>query len=619
MLYGDRVARYHDTLTSTLDLPVSVKRLWPLISDTDRTNRLLGLPVFAQTRPDTGLNRIVSGQYFGAPVSWRELPFEWVFEQYFRVRREFLPPMPIRWLETATTLAPLGDNATRVTVSVVLGNDNPLIRTGARLVVGQQMLRDLRRVYQDFGRLLANETAVNARMMAPRPPTIQEARLALAVAHLVAAGTPAALAERLADHLRRAEDAAVLKMRSFALAELWGAPPMDVLRLCLHATCSGLLDLEWDVLCPSCRGPSVRAQRLDQLDSQAHCPACDIRYDLNFDESVEVRFSVSPTIRLADDLSYCIGGPANTRHILAQVPLMPGETRTLPLRLAAGRYRVRGRQVTDRITFTVSDDAPETTLALRPGDGQDADDRTVRAGDVQLALTSAFAEPTILVVEDSSWSKYAASAALVTSISEFRALFSSEVLAPGIGLAVRNLTFLFSDLKDSTAIYDEIGDSPAYARVRDHFAVMSAAIARHDGTLVKTIGDAVMAVFARSEQAIAAAIAIQRDFVAGEIARGRPALRIKLGLHRGPCIAVNANDLLDYFGSTVNTAARIQGESQGGDIVISDALHDDPLVREIIGDARLITETYPRRLKGISRELTLTRLHLPEVEMENAK
>ena len=57
-----------------------------------------------------------------------------------------------------------------------------------------------------------------------------------------------------------------------------------------------------------------------------------------------------------------------------------------------------------------------------------------------------------------------------------------------------------------------------------------------------------------------------------------PGVVLKLGLHEGPAIAVTLNGRLDYFGSTVNLAARLQGESGGGDIVISETMAADPAV-----------------------------------------
>jgi class 3 adenylate cyclase len=185
-------------------------------------------------------------------------------------------------------------------------------------------------------------------------------------------------------------------------------------------------------------------------------------------------------------------------------------------------------------------------------------------------------------------------------------------------VAIRNLTFLFSDLKGSTMLYDTIGDSPAYARVRDHFDVMKAIIAGRHGALVKTIGDAVMAVFPSAEDALEASLAIQREFTAGQIARGDPALLVKLGLHRGPCIAVNANDLLDYFGSTVNIAARVQNESVGGDIVVTPEVIGDPGVRKILERESPQIETFERKLKGFTQAFTLSRLWVsgaPEEEV----
>ena len=180
------------------------------------------------------------------------------------------------------------------------------------------------------------------------------------------------------------------------------------------------------------------------------------------------------------------------------------------------------------------------------------------------------------------------------------------MLAPGIGVAIRNLTFLFSDLKGSTMLYDTIGDSPAYARVRDHFDVMKAIIARWRGALVKTIGDAVMAVFPSAEGAVEASLAIQREFTAGQIARGDPALHVKLGLHRGPCIAVNANDLLDYFGSTVNIAARVQSLADADDIFVSeDVFEADGVQAEL---DRLIIEPQVAKLRGIHEEVRVFRI-----------
>src|SRR3989454_5092697 len=98
----------------------------------------------------------------------------------------------------------------------------------------------------------------------------------------------------------------------------------------------------------------------------------------------------------------------------------------------------------------------------------------------------------------------------VTTMQEFRDLFAAEVLASGQEIGVQSLAILFSDLKDSTALYECIGDARAYGWVQWHFTFLIACITRHQGALVKTIGDAVMAVFSRPEAAVQAALDIQQ-------------------------------------------------------------------------------------------------------------
>ena len=75
----------------------------------------------------------------------------------------------------------------------------------------------------------------------------------------------------------------------------------------------------------------------------------------------------------------------------------------------------------------------------------------------------------------------------------FRKLFRSERVDEEEGLGVRQVTFLFTDLKGSTALYERLGDLNAYALVRQHFALLDAVAQKHAGAIVKTIGDAVMA------------------------------------------------------------------------------------------------------------------------------
>jgi class 3 adenylate cyclase len=175
---------------------------------------------------------------------------------------------------------------------------------------------------------------------------------------------------------------------------------------------------------------------------------------------------------------------------------------------------------------------------------------------------------------------------------------------------VGSLAILFTDLRDSTVLYREIGDAPAFGRVLDHFTVLRETIAAEQGALVKTIGDAVMAVFLRPVSAVRAMLAAQTRLAAWGN-DGGPRLHLKAGVHYGPCIAVTLNDRLDYFGSTVNLASRLEKFSSGDDIIVSGVVRQDPEVAELIElpEGGLEAERFQAQLKGFAeQEFPLWRL-----------
>jgi adenylate cyclase len=159
---------------------------------------------------------------------------------------------------------------------------------------------------------------------------------------------------------------------------------------------------------------------------------------------------------------------------------------------------------------------------------------------------------------------------------------------------------LFTDLRNSTRLYREIGDATAFGRVMNHFDILRKVIAENDGAVVKTIGDAIMAVFRSPAAGLRAMLEVQHSLAhPGE--NGVP-MELKAGLHTGPCIAVTLNDRLDYFGSTVNAAARLEGLSSGKDVIVSHAVFEDSEVQELLEKENLSAEVFDMSLKGFDDE-----------------
>jgi class 3 adenylate cyclase len=435
----------------------------------------------------------------------------------------------------------------------------------------------------------------------PALPKGAAARAAQLTARIEAGPYGHGLAARLGEHLLTAQEVDLMRMRPLKLAREWGVEPRLVVELFLEAARLGLLRLSWDLLCPRCRGAKRSVETLDQLPKEAHCPSCNIAYDADFAKNVELSFSPAPNIRELASGEYCLAGPHATPHVLVQQILEAGEERRVAASFEPGPYRLR---------------------TLEPGGQVDLDHRgggfpsieidgaAVAAGAPgpagELRMRNRGERETGVVVESRAWVDDELTAHRATTMQAFRDLLPEQTLRPDEDIAIDNVTLMFTDLARSTELYERIGDGPAYHLVRDHFAFLAEAVRRHNGTLVKTIGDAVMAAFADPAEAVEAALQVQakvRDFNA---AHGTDAVTIKIGLHGGPCIAVTMNDRLDYFGSTVNTAARLQGQSAGGDVVLSESLAEDPAVDSLLaGGPGAIEEA---RLKGLALPVRFRRI-----------
>jgi adenylate cyclase len=280
----------------------------------------------------------------------------------------------------------------------------------------------------------------------------------------------------------------------------------------------------------------------------------------------------------------------------------------LKLPLEEGRYRLRARGVPGEL-YIQAREGGSTEATLRAHEDGWPVGELVLDTNPMLRLENETGEESLISLERTAWSDQAATAAEVTALQMFRDLFSNEALRPGEQISVGSLTVLFTDLKDSTRLYREIGDAPAFGSVMNHFDVLRSAIAEEDGALVKTIGDAVMAVFRRPASALRAIFKAQKR-LANPPAGMRP-LKLKVGIHAGPSIAVTLNERLDYFGCTVNMAARLEGLSTGEDVVISSIVHADPEVSELLStkDCNLTAAPFEQMLKGFDEEsFTLWRI-----------
>lgn len=542
----------------TVRLPAPPERVWPLLAQTDLLNREMGLPLPTFTftpRPEGGTS--AEGEASLGPLKLRyvEHPFDWVRPEFYSVRRTFHNG-PFRDVIGRVEFAESnGETLVTTHVSIEASPFSWAVVQG----FATKSIQAFMEACEGFRRHLQDESLPAYRAESKRPAA-DLARLRLGEDALRAEGFGEEAA-MLSNFLRSSAAGETVLFRPTRFANAFGR--RRAIELCLVATKVGLLDMSWRVMCPYCRGNKEVFSGLAELRTPVHCAACAISFDSGFDTNVEVLFSAAFAVRPVVRAAYCIGGPQLAPHVVAQFYLEPGEERTIEAPLPADRYR-----------FVCLQAPQSVTLKAEPGAQVEL---TRTALNVEAAPDWRFANrlavPAVIRVERQESTDAVVTAAEVTTMRRFRDQFSSEVLGAETELAIRQAALLFTDLRGSTRMYRERGDAPSYAEVRRHFELVNEIVTERGGGIVKTIGDAVMAAFHDPAEAVRAALDIQRR---------EASLTVRIGVHAGPAIVVNANDRLDYFGRTVNLAARLERHSHGGDVVIAESLLADPRVREVV-------------------------------------
>ncbi len=579
------------------------------MADTDHLNRIVDLPGVV-ANPDTKGQLLQRVSITKGPirVTWREHPFEWVKGRSYSVRRDF-ENGPFLTVVVGVLCHPRGGGSEFTLFAEITPRyywSKPIL--SALVGVG---LKKMIRIAETF------DSNVQTCALDPTPRNFVDLNAESQLqTTLLSASEPAPVSETLwglfKQLLTEGTDEEVLLIRPYALAHRWQQDRKEVLKLFFWAARNAILQLQWVLICPNCRVPKNQVSQLSKLDRTFHCDFCGVDYGSELDTNTELRFSVSPQIRKAVDTVYCIGSPMRMPHILAQAAIQPGQVTVINVALPAIELRLRVLKYNRYCRLVCGDEEAvaraQTSASLHYNDEKEAGWKPqavlYRPGEMELKIHNRGKEPIVVALEKVGIDPFILSAAEATRFWEFRDLFGSEVLGEGIEVGVRTVAILFTDLKGSTVMYEQIGDAPAFGMVRRHFDFLNSHITRHEGTTIKTAGDAVMAAFPSAAHALRAAMAIQSsiDTFSSRLNLEFPVV-LKMGLHVGPAIAMTANGRLDYFGRTVNLAARIQHESRGADIVFSKEILRDSTVKDLIQSGSYEERT--TTLRGVPGKMTL--------------
>jgi class 3 adenylate cyclase len=438
--------------------------------------------------------------------------------------------------------------------------------------------------------------------------------------------------------VREAPDHALNKINALDLAAREGLREERVIAALLNAVGLGMLEMTWNLMCPSCAGVLSANKSLKTLDkAQYNCAFCAAGYETTLDNLVEVTFTVSPRLRKIaahspDQLpaaeylrqifwSSAIDLPADLEKLLGEVTLEsvdlpPGERAILSLQMPKGTLivfdpvthtaqflDVGGEEASERQNLSVIFNkipVPVDSIALRPGPLRlSLENRTDGRVLPAIWLTNPALDNLL------KRRKPVLTAKRLLTNQAFRDIYRTDTLAIGQRLKILSLTFLFSDLKDSTALYERVGDLVAFDLVNEHFRLLQEIIASERGAIVKTVGDAVMATFETPDRAIAAAIRMREAMSDLGAERQHQSLRLKMGIHEGSCLAVTLNGQQDYFGQTVNIASRVQGLAASRAIMVTESVVENADARALLASNGLKPTPRTVALSGIADKVSV--------------
>src|SRR3954454_5333734 len=363
-----------------------------------------------------------------------------------------------------------------------------------------------------------------------------------------------AVADAIRQLIENGQDHELNRINLLDFAARTGLDEERVISGFLHASRLGLFDLTWNVLCPGCGGVLDAHSTLKSLrHDDYNCGLCACGYEASVDEQVEVAFTVSPRVRriAAHDpntlpiwdyfkqIFWSSGVDFNQESfaelseqvVLDALELPAHEKAVLSLQLpsefiiafepvthAAQFIDVQGEPTRERQHLSLVYNriqAPTGTVTMRPGPLRlSLDNQT----DVRVL-------PSVFIAADAlhhliGKRKPFLTAKRMLSNQTFRDVFKADNLNIDQRLKITSLTFLFTDLKGSTALYERVGDLSAFDLVRAHFHALLDIIASEKGAVGKTSGDAVMATFVKPEHALAAGLRMRSAMAALNARRG---------------------------------------------------------------------------------------------------
>jgi class 3 adenylate cyclase len=450
----------------------------------------------------------------------------------------------------------------------------------------------------------------------------------------------------LGEYIRNASDSQLFRINPIAFGAFCGLSEQEAIDLFIHSAKVGLFDFSYNLLCLACGGVTHSHYQLDEINNDDfYCAVCNMHLPTAIDDQVEVSFTISASIKkldlnpsdnLENYLTYHFSANIekapellSTRNNLIKgyIFIEPDKYEIITLNGEAHRsfqlasieknsscfihFDKQGKELAGSLEINIH------PKGIAPGELHVAEGvYSIRINNltkfgVGIVLIAPDIEKIMAVLEKHpNVIKPFFTAKMLLNNQRFRELFRIQQLSENLNLNVQNLTIVFTDLKGSTDMFDKAGDMYAHKIIQEHFKVLTDSVRKYSGAVIKTMGDAIMASFSSPLEGFMAALDMLQAInqLNHKIKDSHYKLGIKIGINSGPALAVLADERLDYFGQSVNIAARVQALANEGEIWITDSVFQTSNINHYILEQGYSYQKHYARLKGVGQETTVYKI-----------
>jgi class 3 adenylate cyclase len=453
----------------------------------------------------------------------------------------------------------------------------------------------------------------------------------------------------LGEYIRNASDIQLFRINPITFGAIHGLSEQEAIDLFIHSAKVGLFDFSYNLLCLACGGVTHTHYQLDEINNEDfYCALCNMHLPTAIDDQVEVSFTINPSIKKLGLTPSANLESYFAYHFSENIQKAP-ELISVRNSLIKGYVFIEPDQY-ENITVNSQEypsfqlvsieknsscfiyfdkgegklrEKPETLeinihpKGLAPGQIHVANGvYSIRINNltkfgVGILLITPDLEKIMAVVEKRpNVIKPFFTAKMLLNNQSFRELFRLQQLSENLNLNIQSLTILFTDLKGSTDMFDKAGDIYAHEIIQEHFKVLTDSVRKRSGAVIKTMGDAIMASFSSPLEGFNAALDMLQAInqLNHKIKDSNYKLGIKIGINSGPALAVLADERLDYFGQSVNIAARVQALADEGEIWITDSVFQTPNIDHYILEQGYSYQKRYARLKGVGQEATVYKI-----------